>query len=291
MLGRYWELLKETVTEFSRDNIQRYSAALAYYTAFSIAPLLLIAISVAGLVFGREAAEGRIVQQISDLIGTESAIAVQSMIRNAWKPATGLFATAAGVVTLLLGASGVLNELKGALNLIWRVTPRKKDFKYWIFSQLTSFAFLLGVGFLLLVSLLLSAIVGAMGSFFSYILPVPEFVLQFVNFALSFSITTLMFMAIFKWLPDVQIAWRDVWLGAVVTSALFTLGHLLLGIYLGKSGVTSTFGAAASLAVILVWIYYSSIIVYFGAEFTKVFSNRYGSHLLAREAGRYAYGT
>jgi membrane protein len=281
----FWTVLKRAAREFNQDNIQRYAAALAYYTVFSLAPLLLIAISVAGLAFGRQAAEGRIVQEISDLVGVTSAHAVQAMIQNAWRPGAGLLAVLVGIATLFAGASGALNEMKAALDRIWKTVPKKQNWLYWTVSQLVSFAFLLGIGFLLLVSLILSALISAMGAFFSSHLPVPEWALHVTNDLMSFVLISLLFSGIFKWLPDAIIRWRDVWVGGMLTSALFTVGKFGLGLYLGRSGITSAFGAAASLAIILIWIYYSSLIMYFGAEFTRAWAEEHGEQVVTREWG------
>lgn len=265
-------LLKETFARWNRDNATRLSAALSYYTVFSLAPLLILAISIAGLVFGRDAAQGQIVEQLSELVGRQSAVTIQSMIEAAWRPAAGVAATVIGTFTLLLGASGVMVELKSALNRIWGAKSQE-GFRRLVVTRLLSFGMVLVIGFLLLVSLIVSAVISALGKYLAGFLPMSEAVLQALNLALSLGVITLLFAIIYKVLPDMKIAWRDVWLGAAVTSLLFTLGKFLIGLYLGKSAVGSSYGAAGSVLVLLLWVYYSAFILYFGAEFTKVHSD------------------
>jgi membrane protein len=260
-------------------------AAVAYYTVFSLAPLFIIAVSIAGLVFGREAAQGQIFEQLRALIGETSAAAMQDVVESATsKPATGVFATIVGFVALIIGASGVFAQLQASLNAIWRVEP-KPGRGLWglVQDRVLSFGFILIVGFLLLISLILTAIIAFIGTWFGGFLPGVEMLIQILNAILSLTIITLLFATIFKFLPDVKIAWRDVWIGALITAALFTAGKEVLGLYLGKSGVASSYGAAGSLIVLLLWVYYSAQIVFFGAEFTKAYANKFGSRVTPAE--------
>ena len=269
-------LLKETFNRWSEDAAPRMAAALSYYTVFSMAPLLILAISIAGLVLGREAAEGKIVEQISGLVGTQSAAAIQGMIQAANRPAKGVLASVVGIVSLLAGATGVLSELKSALNGIWR-TEERSDVKEIVKKNVVFVGMLLGIGFLLTVSLIVSAAVAALGKSLRGFLPAPELILQSADFALSVGVVASLFATMYRFLPNTKIAWRDVWFGAIVTSVLFNLGKLGLGLYIGKSAVSSSYGAAGSVLVLLLWVYYSGLIFYFGAEFTKVYSDRLGS--------------
>lgn len=273
-----YQLLKATYTEWSKDRVPRMGAALAYYTIFSLAPLLVISIAIAGFVFGADAVQGRIMGQIQGLVGSESARAVQTMIQSAHKPAHGVIATVIGVVVLLLGASGVFSEMQDALNAIWKVdTTSKTGVWNLIRSRFLSFGMVLGIGFLLLVSLLLSAALSAVASYASGFIPVPPVVLQILDFLFSLFFIAALLAMIFKLLPDVKIAWSDVWVGAVLTSLLFTAGKFLIGFYIAKSVTMSAYGAAGSVVIILVWIYYSAQLLYFGAEFTHVYSQDCGS--------------
>jgi membrane protein len=278
-------LLKETFREWSEDGASRLAAALAYYTTFSLAPLLVLIIAIAGLVGGHEAAQNQTMSQVEDLLGTEGREFVQGMIESASKPATGLTATLIGVVTLLFGALGVFGELQNSLNTIWEVKPRPAQslldgIKRFIGRRLLSFTMVLGIGFLLLASLVVSAAVSAFAEYIGTRWPLANFWLELINFLVSFAVIMLLFAMIFKFLPEIRIAWKDVWLGAAVTSALFSLGKFLIGFYLGRSEVGNTFGAAGSLAILLIWIYYSAQILFFGAEFTQVYANRYGSKIV-----------
>ena len=277
-------LLKATYTDWSEDKAPRLGASLAYYTVFSLAPLLLIVITIAGLVFGQEAVQGRIVAQIGGLLGEEGAEAIQQMIVGASKPRTGAIASAVGIATLLFGASGVFGALHDALNTIWEVEPKPgQGVLGMIKDRFLSFTMVLGVGFLLLVALVVSAALAAMGEFMGGVLPVPEGVVHIVNLIVAFGIITLLFALIYKILPDVEIRWSDVWTGAAFTALLFTIGKFALGLYLGKGTVGSAYGVAGSLIVILLWVYYSAQILFFGAEFTQVYANKYGSRVVPAE--------
>jgi membrane protein len=275
-----WELVKETFSEWIDDKAPRLAAALAYYTLFSLAPLLIIAIGIAGMVFGEDAAQGRIMGEVQGMIGERGAAFLQEMLAASREPAHSVIATVVGVAVLLFGATGVFGQLQDAMNTIWEVQQSPgRGWRGIAMDRFLSFAMVLGTGFLLLVSLALSAAFAALGEYVGGVLPVPEAALQTVNFAVSFGLTAFLFALIFKVVPDAKIAWRDVWIGAVLTALLFSIGKLLIGIYLGKSSVASTFGAAASPVVLMVWIYYSAQILFLGAEFTQVYATRFGSRI------------
>lgn len=274
-----WQLLKETVHEWNADKAPRLGAALAYYTVFSIAPLLIIAIGIAGLVFGEQAARGEIGAQMEDTIGHPGAQAIQEMLANTHATGSCTWATVAGLVILLFGASGLFIELQDALNTIWKVTPKPGlGVGGMLRDRLLSFTVVLGTGFMLLVCLVISAALSAVVKFMTpAALPYGTHLWQAVNALVSLAFITLLFALIFKVLPDVKIAWRDVWVGALVTALLFTLGKFLIGLYLAQGSTTSAFGAAGSLVLVLLWVYYSSQILLLGAEFTRVYANRNGS--------------
>lgn len=279
-----FELLKETYNDWSEDKASRLAAALAYYTAFSVAPLLLITIAIAGLVFGREAAQGQVYAQLEGLLGSGAASAIQTGIAQSGQTGAGTISAIIGIATLIWSASNVFAQLQEALNTVWEVQP---DPNAGILATLKrrflSMTMVLGIGFLLLVSLVLSAAISAVGNFFGNLLPGGAILWQAVNFLLSLALITLLFAAIYKILPDATVDWGDVWIGAVVTALLFTVGKLLIGLYLGHASVGSTFGAAGSLLVFLVWVYYSAQILFFGAEFTQVYARRYGSRIVPAE--------
>ncbi len=273
-----WGLLKDSYNAWSEDRAPTMGAAISYYTLFSVAPLLVIAIAIAGLVFGRDAAEGRIVEQINGLVGQKGAEAIQMMVQNAWRPGTGTIATILGVATLILGASGVFVQLQDSLNIIWRVRPKPGQ-GLWLFirTRLVSFAAMLGIGFLLLVSLLISAALSAFGTWLGGWLTARFYIFQIVNNLVSLGVVTLLFALLFKFLPDTRMSWKDVWIGAAVTAVLFTAGKYLVGLYLGRSSVASAYGAAGTVVIVLLWMYYAAQILLFGAEFTHVYASRYGS--------------
>lgn len=281
-LGDIFSLLKETLRQWQEDKVGRLAAALSYYTIFSLAPLLIITIAVAGAVFGQEAARGQIVSQIRGLVGTDGAQVIEEMVQNAYQAddETTTFASVVGVITLVLGASGVFGQLQDALNTVWGVMPRPGlGILATIKNRVLSFTLVLGIGFLLLVSLVLSAALAALDTFLNNQFPGGGFLLQVINQLISLGVITFMFAMLYKYLPDVNISWRDVWVGALFTAILFTIGKYLIGAYLGHSSTASVFGAAGSLVVLLLWIFYSSQILFFGAEFTQVYATRYGSHL------------
>jgi membrane protein len=271
-----WSLLRETFFEWYEDRAPRLGAALAYYTVFALAPALILVIALAGLLLGKEAAQGQIISQVQDLAGEAGAQAIRAVIESAHNAGGSLLATGLGVVTLLFGLWGVFGELQDALNAIWGVTAKPGRGVIGVIKQrFWSFTMVVGIGFLLLVSLAASAWLAALGKFFSGLLPLPAAILETTHALLSFVVITFMFAVIYKLLPDVTIAWRNVWTGAAVTAVLFTVGKTLIGLYLGRSTVASVYGAAGSLIVILLWVYYSAQIVFFGAEFTKVYSRRF----------------
>jgi membrane protein len=258
---------------------------LAYYAVFSLPPLLVLLIGIAGLVFGQEAVEASVMAQVGGIVGEEGGTAVGDMIQRArTTPSTGIVATVLGLATLLFGASGVFGQLHDALNTIWEVQPKPGRGIFGVIrDRFISFTMILGVGFLLMVSLVVSAALAALGDVLGGLLPGPEFLLQIINLIVALAVITVLFALIFKVLPDAEIAWGDVWIGAFVTAVLFTIGKFALGLYLGKSDVGSAFGAAGSLIIILVWIYYSSQILFLGAEFTQVYANTYGSRVVPAE--------
>lgn len=276
-MKKYLELFKQTFQEFGQDKVPRLGAALAYYTIFSIGPMLLIAISIAGLVWGQQAAEGRISEELEKVLGSNAASAVETMVEGASKEGGGIIAMVVGIITLLFGASGVFGQLQDALNTIWNVEPKKSaGIMGFIKDRFLSMAMVLGVGFLLLVTLVLDAAISVMGGYVTQIIG-GEPMLHAIQLVVSFGLVTVMLAMIFRILPDLDIAWHDVWLGALFTSLLFVAGKFALGLYLGKAAIGSNYGAAGSLVVLLLWIYYSAQIVFFGAEFTQVYARRYGS--------------
>ena len=270
-------LLLTTYKEWNEDDAPHLGAALAFYTILSLAPLLIIMITIAGWVLGQNNVSGQLMAQIQGLVGTEGAKAIEEMLKSASNSRKGVIANALGLATLLFGASSVLGELRLALNRIWKVSRREKEGVPEILKkQSRLFGLVLGCGFLLLASLVVSAALAAMGKFMQPAMPLPAFVVEAMTFLVSLAVITGIFAAIFRYIPEVKVAWSDVWLGAVVTSLLFTVGKFLIALYLGKAAVGSTFGAAGSLVVVLVWVYYSSQIVFFGAEFTQVYSKLHG---------------
>lgn len=276
-MGRYLALFKETAKEFGEDKAPRLGAALAYYTIFSVGPLLLIAVAMAGLFLGQEAAQGQISEQLGKFFGPQMATSLEQMIQAAAKPKSGRLATIVGLLTLMLGASGVFGQLKDAMNTIWNVQPKKASgIKGFIVQRFLSMAMVLGIGFLLLVTLVFDTVIAAMGPMLERLIG-GEAIVHGLSLLLSFAVSTVLFAAIFRVLPDIDIAWRDVWLGAVFTSILFVIGKWGIGLYLGKAAVGSAYGAAGSLVILLVWVYWSAQILFFGSEFTQVYARTFGS--------------
>ena len=270
-------LLKEAFQEWQQDKASLLAAALAYYTVFSITPLLVIAVAIAGAVFGRDAAQGEILEQINGLVGQQGAQAIETALANADRPQLGSVASLISVVVLLIGASGVFAQLQEALNTVWNVKA-KPNAGIWQFirKRLLSFGMVLAIGFLLLVSLILSAMLSGISKLEISLLPGFTPLWQLLNFAISFGFISLLFALIYKYLPDVKIRWKDVAIGAIITALLFTLGKFLIGLYLGRGSLGSAYGAAGSLIVFLAWVFYSAQILLFGAEFTQVYARKYG---------------
>lgn len=272
-----WSILKQTFSEFSEDNVLRLSAALSYYSIFSIGPLLAIIVGLAGLAFGSDSVRHQIQQQLQGLLGEGSAKTVESMM-SSQKHGTSLITTIVGVVVLLFGAAGVFGQLQDSLNTIWEVKP-KPGAGIWntLRNRFLSFSMVLGVGFLLLVSMALSTALSALTSHLGHSLAGVSWVAHGLDFLVSSLVVTLLFGMIFKYLPDVHVPWRKVWVGAIGTTVLFTIGKILLGIYLGRQSTSSAYGAAGSVILILLWVYYASVILFFGAEFTQVYAKKSGA--------------
>lgn len=270
-------LVKETAVAWSGSNTPRLGAALAYYTIFAVAPLFIIALWVAGMLFGQEAARQELFGQINGLVGKNGSQAIQSLVAAANQPKAGTWASIGALAALFVGATAVFVELQDALNLIWGVIPKPGNgIRDFIKNRALSFAMILGIGFLLLVSLVLNAMLSAFGKFAggAGFLPNEQFFWKSVNYLVSLGVITLLFALIFKVLPDIKIAWRDVWVGALVTALLFNLGKTLIGLYLGRNSTVSAYGAAGSFIVLLMWVYYSAQILFFGAEFTRLYSGK-----------------
>jgi membrane protein len=274
-----WALFKRAAAAWSDDYAPSMGAALSYYTVFALAPLLLIVISIAGLVFGADAARGEIFGQLRELMGADAAKAVEGVLASVSRPASGVLGTAIGVGVLLVGATSVFAELQDALDRIWRAPARDRHGGLWrlLRSRLLSFGLILGIAFLLMVSLVLGAVISALGKWWGGFFADWEVLAQTVNAALGFALTSTVFAMIYKMMPRVGVRWYDVWLGALVTAVLFTAGKFLIGLYLGKTGVASGYGAAGSFIVVLVWVYYSAQIFLLGAEFTWVYAQTFGS--------------
>ena len=280
-----WLLTRDAFFQWFDDNPFQMGAALAYYTLFSMAPLLLIAIAVAGSVFGREASQAQLIDAIQDLVGFHSARAILAMIESAaQRPDAGFFATAAGMILLLLGAAAVIGQLQDSLNAIWRVASKTgRGLMGFVQDRLISYSMVLGVGFLLIVSLAASALLTAVSTMVGGYLPIDAATAYILDLTISFAFITLLFAVIYKFVPDVRIAWKDVWIGAAAAALLFSVGKFLIGFYLGHSMVTSVYGAAGSLVTLLLWVYYSSLMFFFGAELTQIYATRYGSKATAVE--------
>ena len=268
--------MKRALAGWWDDNVPRLGASLAYYTLFALSPVLLVATAIAGLVFGAEAVRGEIVGQIQGLVGRQGAEAVQAMLESASRPSSSIPATIIGLVTLFLGATGAFLELQTALNAIWRVKPRPgANVRDFVVQRLISFGLVVGVGFLLLVSLLVSAALAALSRYLGQIFPALTAFWEAGNVLVSLFVITLLFAMVYKILPDVRLRWRDVWVGSLVTAGFFSIGKQLIGLYLGTSSVGSSYGAAGSVVVLLIWVYYSAQVVLLGAEFTRFYVERF----------------
>jgi membrane protein len=277
-LGALWTVLKRALSGWWNDNVPHLGAALSYYTLFSLAPILIVAMAIAGFAFGAEAVRGEIVSQIDGLVGHEGALAVQAMLEGAAKPSSSIPATIIGIITFFLGATGAFLELQTALNAIWRVKPKASTsfLRSLMIDRLISFGLVVAVGFLLLTSLLISAGLAALDRYMGQAFPGVAILWQAANVIVSLGVITLLFAMIYKLLPDVELAWSDVWVGGLVTAGMFTMGKFLIGLYLGTSGLASSYGAAGSVIVLLVWVYYSSQVVLLGAEFTRAYVDQFG---------------
>jgi len=279
-------LIRDAASDWSDDNASRLSASLAFYALLSLAPLLVVIVAIAAIAFGRKAAEGQLAWEMQGMLGMDQARAVEALILAALKPNQGGIATLISVITLALGSTAVVVELQDALNVIWHVPTRGKsrlaEIMGLVKQRFYSLVMVLGVGFLLLVSVVLSAWITAMGESFGPMFPVHETGLHVITFLVSFVVVTFLFAAIYKVMPDVELQWSDVLVGACFTALLFTVGKQLIGLYLGKAAIGSGYGAAGSLVVVLVWVYYSAQLFFFGAEFTKVYTKRFGSHFAAK---------
>jgi membrane protein len=273
-----WELIKETIWAWSDDYAPSMGAALAFYTIFSIAPVLVIVLAIAGFIFGEEAARGELFSRIGAFLGEEAAVAVQGIVREAGKPGRGIVAAVSGGVAMIIGATTVFAELQSDLNRIWRAPGESGGgWLQIVTTRLTAFVLVLGIALLLLVAIVASTALSIIGAWWSTYLGGWSLVLQVLNFAVMFAAITTSFALIYRYVPEADVAWRDVWLGAAVTAVLFTIGRYLIGLYLSTAGVGSGFGAAGSLVILLMWVYYSAQVFLLGAEFTWVYARRYGS--------------
>lgn len=298
-MKKWLEFFQKVFEEWNNDKVTRLAASLSYFTVFSLAPLLVVVIAVAGLIFGQDIVQQQIVAQVASLIGPDGAKLIDGLLNSVRSFDSGIIATALGIGAIILGATGVVGELKDALNTIWNVTPRPGNGLFGTFlERFLSLGMVLGIGFMLLVSLAISAGLAALGAFLRGYFEPWVIVAQLLDFVISFVIVALLFAVLFKFLPDVRVAWRDVWVGAFVTAALFTLGKYALGLYLGNSNLATPFGAAGSLVILFVWIYYAAQILFLGAEITQVYANLYGSGIKPKsdavplsDAARVAQGT
>ena len=282
-----WRLLRQTFNDWSEDKAPELGAALAFYTALSIAPLLVIVLGIAALFLGDEAASGQIKTEMNAMVGPEGASAIGDMLENADKPTERTIATVLSVITLLFGASGVFGQLQSSMNTIWEVEP-KPGRGIWgmIRDRFLSFTMVLGLAFLLLVSMILGAVIAAAGNLLTGMIGDAAWIGHVVHIITSMIVLTLLFAAMFKYLPDAKIAWRDVILGAFITAVLFTIGKFAIGMYLGHSSMASSYGVAGSFVVLLVWVYYSAQILFFGAELTQVYANNFGSRIVPSDNAR-----
>ena len=274
-------LFKEAFQQWQKDKVSRLAAALAYYTVFSVAPLLIIAIAIAGAVFGKSAAEGQLMNQLEGLVGNEAIGVIEIALKNASQPGTGSIASLISVGILLMGASGVFAQLQDALNTVWHVQPKPgRGIKVFIRKRLLSFCMVLAIGFLLMLSLIISTIISTLSKYNTDFLPGSDFLWSNIDFFVSLGLMIFMFALMYKYVPDVKIAWKDVLVGSTITALLFSFGKFLLERYLSQSSAASAYGAAGSLIVFLAWVYYSAQIILFGAEFTQVYAHKYGSKII-----------
>lgn len=286
-LGTYWQILKESAHGFIEDKVLKLSASLAYYTIFSVAPMLIVIIFFCDLFLGREAVEGTLYDQIKDLVGNQAAIQVQQMIRNATLSQDMSWATIIGFITLVMGATGVFAEIQDSINTIWRLKSKPKKGKglvRMLLNRLQSFSLVVSMGFILLVSLVVNGLIEVLNQRLVALFPdVAVIIIYLLNLVITFIVITTLFAVIFKVLPDARIRWRDVIVGSITTAILFMLGKFGIGFYLGASKISSTYGAAGSIVIILLWVYYSAAILYFGAEFTRVYVQHFGARIYPNE--------
>lgn len=281
-MRKFWLVLRQAVTEFMGDSGMKLSAALSYYTIFSLGPVLIIVISLAGIFFGREAVAGKLYYQINGLVGNQAAIQIQEIIKNIQQSQTGAQGATAGIIILVIGATSIFTEIQDSINYIWSIKAKpKRGLVKLLLNRVLSFSLIISFGFLLMVSLAIHALVDLLYEKLTYFLA-DRFLFIFIgiNYILLFLLISLLFAIIFKVLPDATIRWRDTFVGAAFTALLFIIGRFLIGFYLGNSNIGETFGAAASIIILLVWVYYSSVILYFGAEFTKVFTLNFGGGIV-----------
>jgi membrane protein len=284
MFGNVWALIKESVTAFIRDEALTRGAAIAFYTVTSLGPVLFIVVAIAGLVFGEDAAKGAISGELGGLMGQQSSDLLQTAIQNAARKSSGVLAAAAGLATLVITASGVFSEMQQTLNVIWRAEPHGTTVSRLIRARAVSLGLVGALGFLLLVSLVISTLLSALSEYIDAYVPSGHLILQLITFVVSFSLIALLFGAIYKVLPDKELQWHDVLVGAIATAFLFTIGKSLISLYIGSSTIATSYGAAGSLIVVLLWIYYSAQIFLLGAEFTKVYACYHGSHRSGKRA-------
>jgi len=283
-LKNIFNFLKEVMDNFIDDRVLKYSASLSYYTVFSIAPILIIIISIAGIFFGRDAVQGQIAGQISGLVGPEAATQIQSMIGNTHRSGNNLFASILSACILIIGATSIFNEIQDSINSIWGLKSKpKRGLLKMVINRLISFSLIISLGFIAMVSLLLDAAIKIVSDYMGRIPGAGIYFVQTLNYLLNFVVISFMFSVIFKVLPDAKIKWRDVIKGAILTAILFIIGREVISFYVAKNNFTSIYGAAASIVIILVWVYYTAVILYFGAEFTKVYSINYGSRILPND--------
>lgn len=285
MLGTAWSMLKQTILEFFDDSALSRAGAIAYFTLFSLAPIIVIVVAIAGFVFGEEAANGALAEQLRGLMGQQSADLVQSMVQSASNTGSGLWATIFGIVILLITSTGVFGELQADLNAVWKAQASSDVVSGMVKTRALSLGLVAALGFLLLVSLVISAALSSLGKYLNGLFPGADLLLQLANFVVSFLLIAVMFAAIYKVLPDKDLSWRDVGVGAVATALMFTVGKLLIGLYIGRTAAASSYGAAGTAVVLLLWIYYSAVIFLLGAEFTKVYARHHGSPEAPPEPG------
>lgn len=279
-LNAVWSLLKETFNEWQQDKVPILAAALSYYMIFSIAPILILVIAVVGFIVGEQIAQEEVFARLEDFFGPENAESIRTVLQNQFSASSNITATLIAIATILFGATTVFAQLKQALNIIWGVELKPgRGVRGFIQTRILSILMVLGIGFILLLSLIFSSILSGATEWLEQYLPIPSFVWSLVDLFISLSLTTLLFGQIYRVLPDVEIDWKDVTVGAAITAVLFTIGKSLISLYLGNSSIGSAYGAAGSFVVVLVWIFYSTQIFLFGAEFTQVWSRRYGSEI------------